>query len=285
MTHLWDKWGELVPCTVLHVDRNRVMQSKTAENDGYISVQVGAGGKKRKSERKSELGHVGSMIPRSAWSGPALSTLSDYPSMRQEEDGYLPEFVREFRLHHHHPLPPGTRLSALQFVPGQKVDVRGTTKGKGFQGAIKRHNFAGMPASHGASKVHRAIGSSGQCQDPGKVWKGKKMPGRMGGDTQTTQMLEVVKVDRGLDLLYVKGPVPGSKGNWVEVRDAKKGSGLSPSLCATVNEEKGEEVYPGGDVPYPVFERVVGLDGSGVMGSEVWRPKGGVDPFAMPDEE
>mmetsp|Transcript_16233 Transcript_16233/g.32397 ORF Transcript_16233/g.32397 Transcript_16233/m.32397 type:complete len:361 (+) Transcript_16233:178-1260(+) len=284
MTHLWDQWGQLVPVTVLHVDRNRVLQTKTLERDGYDAVQVGAGGKKRKNEKKPEVGHVDSLLGRPEWSKKALSTLSEY-SVTQTEDGYVPEIIREFRMHHHSPLPPGSRLSALQFVPGQKVDVSGTTKGKGFQGGMKRHGFGGMPATHGVSKVHRAIGSSGQCQTPGKVWKGKKMAGRMGGDRQTTQMLQVVKVDRGLDLLYVKGAVPGSKGNWVLVSDAKKGSGLSPDLCRMVNEEAGEEVYPGGAVPYPLYEREEGVDGSGRVGNEVWRPKTGEDPFAMPEEE
>ncbi|GMH62810.1 hypothetical protein TL16_g06153 [Triparma laevis f. inornata] len=284
MTQLWDSWGVLTPCTILHVDRNRTLQQKTPEKDGYTSVQIGAGGKKVKNYTKSDLSRVSGFIDRAEWSSKALSTLSDY-DITQHEDGYVPETILEFRLHANQHLPSNTRLSAAQFVPGQLVDVRGKTRGKGFQGGIKRHNFSGMPATHGASKVHRAIGSTGQCQDPGKVWKGKKMPGQMGQVMRTTEMLEVVKVDRGRDLIFVKGQVPGSRGNWVKVSDAKKGNRLSKELVKAVNEEAGEEIYPNGEVPYPVFERVEGKDGSGIAGLEVWKPKGNVDPFYIDEEE
>ena len=113
-------------------------------------------------------------------------------------------------------------ITARHFLPGQRVDVIGTSIGKGFQGGMKRHGFAGQPATHGASKSHRAIGSTGGCQDPGKVFKGKKMPGRMGGKRITQQCLEVYKVDTARNLLFVRGAVPGHKGSAVRVQDAKK---------------------------------------------------------------
>ncbi|GMH91207.1 hypothetical protein TrVE_jg2561 [Triparma verrucosa] len=284
MTQLWDSWGVLTPCTILHVDRNRILQQKTPKNEGYTAVQVAAGGKKVKKYTKADITRVGGFVDRDEWRGKALKTLEEY-EVEQYEDGYVPEETHEFRLHTSTSIAPSTRLSSLQFVPGQLVDVRGKTRGKGFQGGIKRHNFSGMPATHGASKVHRAIGSTGQCQDPGKVWKGKKMPGRMGGEFRTVQMLEVVKVDRGRELIYVKGQVPGARGNWVKVSDAKKGNMLCKELVEKVNEEAGEEIYPGGEVPYPIFERVEGKDGSGLKGMEVWKPKGDVDPFHIEEEE
>ena len=178
-----------------------------------------------------------------------------------------------------------TRLSSCQFVPGQKVDVRGISKGKGFQGVMKRHNFKGQPASHGVSKTHRHAGSTGQCQDPGRVFKGKKMAGRMGVDKKTVQMLEVVKIDRGRELIYVKGQVPGNKGNWVEIRDAKKGNGLSESLVKTVNDQLDDKVYPEDKVPFPIFQKVFGVDGCGMPGHDVWKPRGEVDLLNAEYEE
>ena len=150
---------------------------------------------------------------------------------------------------------------------GQKIDASGTTKGKGFQGVMKKHGFKGQPATHGVSKTHRHAGSTGQCQDPGRVFKGKKMAGRMGGERRTVQNLEVIAVDRGRELVYVKGQVPGPKGGWIEVRDSKKLNGLSGDLAKGVNEvNDGDDIYEGGEVPL-VFKRVKGVDGSG---REVW---------------
>merc|ERR1719201_380005 len=140
-------------------------------------------------------------------------------------DVHPPYLVREFRVSSELYLPsPGTIIPARHFVPGQAVDISGVNKGKGFQGGMKRHGFQGMPASHGVSKSHRSIGSTGQCQDPGRVFKGKKMPGRMGATRITVQNLRVIMIDRGRNLVYVNGGVPGQKGAFVEIRDAVKRS-------------------------------------------------------------
>lgn len=129
----------------------------------------------------------------------------------------------EFRVSEDALLEPGAELSAEHFTPGQRVDVAGTSIGKGFAGAMKRWNFGGLRASHGVSISHRAHGSTGQCQDPGKVFKGKKMAGHLGAERVTTQGLEVVRVDADRGLIWVKGSIPGAAGGWVEVRDAVKG--------------------------------------------------------------
>ena len=151
------------------------------------------------------------------------------------------------------------------------MDVTGTSKGKGFQGAMKKWHFKGQGASHGVSISHRGLGSTGQCQDPGRVFKGKKMPGRMGGKQRTVQMQQVMKVDRGRDLIYVRGIVPGNKGGWVRVSDANKGNRLSHSLATKVDELAGAAVY-GGEVPYPLFMRERGVDGCGLPGFEIEAP-------------
>ncbi|HRE45766.1 MAG TPA: 50S ribosomal protein L3, partial [Terricaulis sp.] len=132
------------------------------------------------------------------------------------------EVVREFRVSADNLLPVGALISAEHFVPGQKVDVSGVSIGKGFAGAMKRWNFGGMRASHGVSITHRAHGSTGQRQDPGKVFKGKKMAGHLGDERVTTQNLQIVRVDAERGLLFVRGAVPGAEGSWVEVRDAAK---------------------------------------------------------------
>eukprot|EP00475_Leptophrys_vorax_P008519 TRINITY_DN1551_c0_g1_i1.p1 TRINITY_DN1551_c0_g1~~TRINITY_DN1551_c0_g1_i1.p1 ORF type:complete len:273 (+),score=66.27 TRINITY_DN1551_c0_g1_i1:347-1165(+) len=164
-------------------------------NLGYINVQVGAGTKKLKNASLPEIGHCA----KQAGLGPK-------------------RYMTEFRVTPDAILPPGTKLSALHFIPGQFVDVSSISKGKGFAGVMKRYGFSGMRASHGVSKSHRGLGSTGQCQDPGKVWKGKKMPGWMGANRSTFKM-QVVRVDPVKDLIYVRGTVAGAKGGWVEVRD------------------------------------------------------------------
>lgn len=202
MMPIWDGWGERHPCTVLYLDNNVVIRNKTSDSvDGYDAVQIGAGERKAKRVTK-----------------PLMMNYAKYGV-----DEHPPYIVREFRVTTSDAMPePGTCIHARHFVPGQNVDVSGISKGKGFQGGIKRHGFGGMPASHGTSKSHRAIGSTGMCQDPGKVFKGKKMPGRMGGVRVTKQNLRIVKIDRGRNLIYVKGAVPGNKGEFVEIRDAVK---------------------------------------------------------------
>jgi large subunit ribosomal protein L3 len=215
MVPLYDDlaWGTRYPCTVLHVHDNVVVGHKTDDKHGYSAVQIGAGRRKRKNVGVSVLGQYRHLL------GSGSGSENDDDDDSAEDPPYL---MREFRVNPDCAIPVGSRLHASHFVPGQNVDVSATSSGKGFQGGMKRHGFAGLPASHGVSRSHRSIGSTGQCQDPGKVFKGKKMPGRMGGKRITTQNLRVVKVDRGRNLLYVMGSVPGKNGNFVEVKDAVK---------------------------------------------------------------
>ncbi|MBW8268166.1 50S ribosomal protein L3 [Caldovatus aquaticus] len=198
MTRLFNEDGSTVPVTVLHVEDVRVVAVRTAERDGYTAVQLGIGHAKPKNVSKPLKGH--------------------YAKAGVE----APRKVVEFRVAADALLEPGTRLSAAHFVKGQLVDVTGTTIGKGFAGAMKRWNFAGLEASHGVSISHRSHGSTGNRQDPGRVFKNKKMAGHLGAERVTTQNLEVAQVDAERGLLLVKGTVPGAEGSFVLVRDAVK---------------------------------------------------------------
>ena len=206
MTAEFDEWGVRHPLTVLAVENCQVIQTKRWTEklpDGRTrdraSLQVGGGFRKDKHTTKPLKGHF------------ARAGVSENK-----------RYVVEFSITPDAALRDATALTARHFLPGQRVDVIGTSVGKGFQGGMKRHGFAGQPASHGVSKTHRAIGSTGGCQDPGKVFKGKKMPGRMGGKRITQQCLEVYKVDTDRNLLFVRGSVPGHKGSVVRVQDTKK---------------------------------------------------------------
>jgi large subunit ribosomal protein L3 len=198
MTRLFREDGVHVPVTVLALEANQVVAQKTADRDGYVAVQLGAGTAKAKNLTKPERGH--------------------FAKAEVEPKAILAEFpVADDAL-----VDVGATISATHFVVGQMVDVTGATQGKGFAGAMKRWNFGGLRATHGVSVSHRSHGSTGQRQDPGKVFKNKKMAGHMGDRNRTQQNLEIVMTDSERDLLFVKGSVPGSKGGWLLIRDSVK---------------------------------------------------------------
>ena len=198
MTRLFLEDGRQVPVTVLHLDNLQVVAQRTAERDGYVAVQLGAGDAKAKRVSAPLRGHF-------AKAGVA-------PKRK----------IAEFRVSEDNLVDVGEEIVADHYFAGQFVDVAGTSIGKGFAGAMKRHNFGGLRASHGVSISHRSHGSTGQCQDPGKVFKGKKMAGHLGAVRVTTQNLQVVRTDSDRGLIMVKGSVPGSKGGWVVIKDAVK---------------------------------------------------------------
>jgi large subunit ribosomal protein L3 len=200
MTRLFLEEGTSLPVTVLEIQPNRITQIKTEDGEGYSSIQVTTGEGRQKKTAKPELGHFAKAkvgVGRGLW---------EFRVEDKELEG----------------LEVGGEYSLDTFEPGQKVDVRGVSKGKGFAGTIKRWNFSGQDNTHGNSISHRAPGSIGQCQTPGRVFKGKKMSGHMGAVNVTTQNLEVVQVDREKNLILVKGAVPGSAGGDVVVQPAVK---------------------------------------------------------------
>jgi large subunit ribosomal protein L3 len=198
MTRVFNDNGHHVPVTVLKLDDVQVVAVRGMEKDGYVAVQLGAGVAKAKNTSKPMRGHFAkaNVLPKSK--------------------------LAEFRVSEDAVLEVGATLAPSHFVVGQKVDCVGTTQGKGFAGAMKRHNFGGLRASHGVSVSHRSHGSTGQCQDPGKVFKGKKMAGQMGAVRNTTQNLEVVAVDDAEGIVLIHGAVSGPKNGWVLISDAVK---------------------------------------------------------------
>ncbi|MFQ3200502.1 MAG: large subunit ribosomal protein L3 [Zhongshania sp.] len=199
MTRVFTEDGISIPVTVIEVNPNRVTRVKADDVDGYSAIQVTAGARKASRISKAEAGHfakAGVEAGRGLW------------EFRLEQGEASPEI--------------GAELTVAIFVAGQKVDVTGQSKGKGFQGGIKRWNFHMQDATHGNSLSHRVLGSIGQCQTPGRVWKGKKMAGHMGAEQVTVQTLEVVRVDAERNLILVKGAVPGAPGGDVFVRPAVK---------------------------------------------------------------
>ena len=200
MTRIFTDDGTSIPVTVLDVSNNRVAQIKTPENDGYSAIQVAFGKRRPSRVNKSMAGHL-------AKAGVEAGNLLKEFTVTAEELTTL---------------KPGDQLSVSIFAVGQKVDVTGQTIGKGFQGGIKRHHFSSQRASHGNSVSHNAPGSIGMCQDPGRVFPGKKMAGHLGDVQRTQQNLEIIRVDAERQLLLVKGAVPGSKGSDLIVRPAVK---------------------------------------------------------------
>src|SRR6266851_6880417 len=198
MARFFDEDGAHVPVTVLSLDGCQVTAQRTKDKDGYVALQLGAGAKKPKNTSKAERGHFAKALVEPK------------------------RCVAEFRVSQDNLIDIGAEFTADHFLPGQKVDVAGMTVGKGFAGAIKRWNFGGMRATHGVSVSHRAHGSTGQRQDPGKVFKGKHMAGHMGQDNVTTLNLTVFRVDVERGLILIRGAVPGAEGTFVKIRDAVK---------------------------------------------------------------
>ena len=220
MTRIYNDAGEHVPVTVLRMENCQVVAQRTEEKNGYTAVQLGVGLAKVKNTTKALRGH--------------FAKASVEPKAK----------VAEFRVSAENMLDVGAELTVEHFVPGQRVDVTGTTIGKGFQGVMKRHNFGGGRATHGNSVSHRAHVSTGQRQDPGKVFKGKKMAGHMGDVRVTTQNLEIVSTDGERGLILVRGAVPGSKGAWIMVRDAVKSAlpkdAPKPAAIRAAKSDKAE---------------------------------------------
>ena len=232
MTRLFMEDGKQIPVTVLQLDNLQVVAQRTVEKDGYTAVQLGAGSAKAKRTSNAMRGH--------------FAAASVEPKRK----------VAEFRVAPENLIPVGEEIVADHYFEGQYVDVSGTSIGKGFAGAMKRHNFAGLRASHGVSVSHRSHGSVGQCQDPGRIFKGKKMAGHMGAARVTTQNLQVVRTDADRGLIMVKGAVPGSKGGWVTVKDAVKKpladnvvypAALKSAMTAATAAEAPAEAAEGGE--------------------------------------
>ncbi|KAF9279455.1 mitochondrial 50S ribosomal protein L3 [Linnemannia elongata] len=241
MTAMWDEWGVRIPVTVLQLEQCQVVQVLNEETHGYTALQIGSTDRTPKNVTVPMLGH--------------FAKAGVEPKRKLVEFEVTPDAV----------LPVGTELVASHFVPGQFVDCSAPTMGKGFQGAMKRHGFGGQPASHGTSLTHRSLGSTGQRKDPGKVFKGKKMAGRMGGEQATVQSLKVMKIDNELNLIYVKGAVPGVDDQFVKVRDAikKRGDKIAPA-----------DVLP---LPFPTIQP----EAVKAMPRELVAKTGGSDPYVM----
>ncbi len=227
MTRLFLEDGRQIPVTVLQMENVQVVAQRTTERDGYTAVQLGAGKAKVKRTSKGMRGH--------------FAAAKVEPKRK----------IAEFRVSADNLIEVGAEITADHYLEGQFVDIAGTSIGKGFQGAMKRHNFKGLRATHGVSVSHRPHGSTGQCQDPGKVFKGKKMAGHMGSVRVTTQNLQVMKTDAERGLIMIKGAVPGSRGGWVTIKDAVKkaapeGLPMPAAIRATATEAAAEKAPEGG---------------------------------------
>jgi len=229
MSRVFTEEGRHVPVTVLKMDGCQVVAVRTEDKDGYNAVQLGTGAARVKNVDKARRGHFAKA---------KVAPKSKLAEFRVSSDGLL---------------DVGAELSAEHFVAGQFVDVTGTSIGKGFAGVMKRHNFSGLRASHGVSLSHRSQGSTGNSQDPGKVFKGKKMAGHLGDARVTTQNLEVVSTDEARGLILIRGAVPGAQGSWVLVRDAVKRAapeGLPfPAALRGGTDEAAVKEAPSEDAP------------------------------------
>lgn len=234
MTALWHTDGTRVPVTVLQLDSTQVISSQTypatLKTPERHTVIVGCSPRKDKTTNAALLGQF------------------------QKHGTESKMKVVEFEVTKDGLVPPGTEISAAHFVPGQHVDVQAPSIGKGFQGVMKRHGFRGLRATHGTSISHRSHGSTGQHQDPGRVWPGKKMAGRMGGKNVTTQNLLIERIDTALNVLYVRGAVPGAPGSFVRVTDALKKVGwkVQQREKKGLGLEKGEVLEGIKSLPFPV---------------------------------
>ena len=240
MTRLFMEDGRQIPVTVLQLDGCQVVAQRTADRDGYTAVQLGAGAARAKRTPKPMRGH--------------FATARVSPKRK----------VAEFRVAPENMIDVGAEITADHYFEGQYVDVSGTSIGKGFSGAMKRHNFSGLRASHGVSISHRSHGSTGQCQEPGRVFKGKKMAGHMGAARVTTQNLQVVRTDAERGLIMVKGSVPGSKGGWVTIKDAvKKPFPMEAVLPAALRFEMEAEIVSEAPAENPQVDEAAVQGGEG----------------------
>ncbi len=249
MTRLFQEDGRHVPVTVLALENVQVVARREEARDGYVAVQLGAGTAKAKNLSKPERGHFG--------------------KAQVEPKARLAEFVvAEDAL-----LDVGAELTADHYVAGQMVDIQGVTQGKGFAGGMKRWGFGGMRATHGVSVSHRALGSTGQRQDPGRVFKNKKMAGHMGAKNRTQQNLEIVRTDAARGLLFVKGSVPGHKGGWLLVKDsvkiARPDAAPYPAGIRAIAQDIATEEAPAGLVEEAAVHDVAPLPGDAEVAAGV----------------
>jgi large subunit ribosomal protein L3 len=264
MTRLFQEDGRHVPVTVLALDNLQVVARREADRDGYTAVQLGAGSAKAKNLSKPQRGHFGKAEVE--------------PKAR----------VAEFRVADDALLDIGAELTADHFVAGQMVDIQGCTQGKGFQGGMKRWGFGGMRATHGVSISHRALGSTGQRQDPGRVFKNKKMAGHMGARNRTQQNLEVVRTDAARGLIFVKGSVPGHKGGWLLVKDAVKvarpDAAPYPAGIREIAREIATEEAPAGMVEEAAVHEIPALPGAEEVAAIAAEQEAGAIEAAPADE-
>lgn len=218
MTQVFDEGGAAIPVTVIEAGPCVVLQVRQPQKDGYSAVQLGFDDKPRRLAIRAERGHVAQIGSRRQKARQAAGV--EVPAKAECEPK---RFIREFRMDGEATdVQVGQTVTVGLFADVRYVDVTGTTKGRGFAGAIKRHNFSGLCASHGVKKVHRSLGSTGQRQDPGRVFKGQKMPGHYGHERVTVRHLQVVRVDEANNMLLVRGAVPGHNGSYVVIRETNK---------------------------------------------------------------